>query len=121
MAPRSHAPLLDRLAVGLSGLCVLHCVLGVVLVSTLSLGGAFFADPHIHEFGLMGAVALGAVALGQGYLAHRAIVPACIGAGGLLLMTLGLLVPHGWGEVVLTIAGVCVLALGHVMNVRARA
>ncbi len=113
-------PLLDRVAVGLSGLCVLHCVASVVLVSALSIGGAFFADPHIHEFGLAAAVMIGAIALGQGYAAHRARWPAAVGIGGLSLMTLGLMVPHGWAEVVLTVTGVCVLASAHVLNVRAR-
>lgn len=112
---------LDRMAVGLSGLCVLHCVLSVVLVASLSLSGSFLADPRIHEFGLIGAVLLAAIALWQGYARHRAVGPARVGLAGLALMTIGLLVPHGWLEVVVTIAGVSVLAYAHLMNSRARA
>ena len=112
---------LDRMAVGLSGLCVLHCVLSVLLVAALSLSSSFLADPRIHEYGLIGAVMLAAIALGQGYARHRAVRPALVGLGGLALMTAGLFAPHGWLEVVITIAGVSVLALAHLMNSRARA
>ena len=109
------------MAVGLSGLCVLHCVLSVLLVAALSLSGTFLADPRIHEFGLIGAVLLAAIALRQGYARHRAKGPAIVGLGGLALMTAGLFAPHGWLEVVVTIAGVSVLAFAHLMNSRVRA
>ena len=109
------------MAVGLSGLCVLHCVLSVVLVAALSGFGTFLTDPMIHRLGLAGAVVLGSVALGQGYLMHRAKRPAQVGLVGLMLMALGLVVPHGWAEVAATVAGVSVLAIAHLMNARARA
>ena len=119
--PRAlHIPALDRFAVGLSGLCIVHCVLSVVLVSMLSTAGTFLTDPSFHEVGLAGAVMLGAVALGQGYAAHRAVRPAIVGVVGLALMTTGLIVEHGWPEVAVTIAGVVVLAVAHLMNARAR-
>ena len=120
--PRNfHTPSLDRMAVGLSGLCVLHCVLSVVLVAMLSGAGTFFTDPLIHRFGLLGAVVLAALALGQGYRTHRATRPALVGLAGLALMTIGLFAPHGWAEVAATVAGVIVLATAHLMNARARA
>ncbi len=118
---RASLPILDRIAVGLSGLCVVHCVASIVVVSVLSTAGTFLTSPAIHEIGLAGAVMLGALALWQGYSVHRQRRPAMIGLVGLALMTCGLFVPHGWAEVVATIAGVSVLAGAHLMNARARA
>ena len=121
MARSFHVPALDRMAVGLSGLCVVHCLITVVFVALLSGAGTFLTNPLIHRFGLLGAILLAAFALGQGYLSHRALRPAVIGMTGIALMTLGLFAPHGWGEVAATVAGVCVLATAHLMNARARA
>ncbi len=112
---------LDSAAIGLSGLCVLHCVLSVVLVAMLSGTATFLTDPIIHKAGLVGAVLLAAVALRQGYLSHGARMPLGVGLCGLTLMALALFVPHGWPEVVMTVAGVTVLAVAHLMNARARA
>lgn len=120
MPRRFHIPALDRMAVGLSGLCVIHCVLSVIFVALLSGAGTFLANPLIHRVGLLGAVLLATFALGQGYMAHRATRPALIGLVGIGLMTLGLFVPHGWAEVAATVAGVSVLAAAHLMNATAR-
>ena len=111
---------LDRMAVGLSGLCVLHCVLSVVLVSAISVAGDALGNPVIHRVGLFAALVLAAVALGQGYLAHRAVAPALVGLGGVVLMASGLMVGHGMAEVALTIAGVVVLAAAHLLNGRVK-
>ena len=110
---------LDRVAVGLSGACLVHCVVSLLLVATLTGAGAWFTAPIIHRLGLALALLLGMVALGQGYLAHRALRPALIGAAGIALMALGLVVPHGLPEVCATVAGVSLLALGHLLNSRA--
>jgi hypothetical protein len=120
--PRSfHIPTLDRMAVGLSGLCVIHCVLSVIFVAVLSGAGTLLTNPLIHRVGLFGAVVLASFALGQGYMTHRATRPALLGLTGLGLMIAGLLAPHGWVEVAATVAGVSILAAAHLMNARARA
>lgn len=102
-------------------MCVVHCVATVVLVSLLSTAGNFLANPAFHEFGLVGAIAIGAVALRQGYAAHGALRPALVGGVGLALMATGLVVPDGLAEVATTIAGVSILAIGHLLNARAHA
>lgn len=111
---------LDRMAVGLSGLCLVHCLASVALVSALSVAGDALGDPVIHRVGLAAAMLLAGVALGQGYRAHRAVRPVLLGLGGLGLMALGLIVPHGGAEVASTIAGVIMLAAAHLMNTRVR-
>ena len=108
----------DGLAVSLSGLCLVHCVLSLILVPVLAGAAEVLGNPIIHEGGLMLAMLLGALALGQGYLRHRARRPALLGLVGLALMMRALDVPHGGWEAVLTIVGVSVLAVAHLLNAR---
>lgn len=109
---------LDRAGIALSGLCAIHCVLSVVIVSALGLSGSALLAPVIHEFGLMLAVAIGAVTLGVGVARHGRTGPLLIGAAGIALMALALAVGHGYEEAVLTIAGVALVALAHIRNLR---
>lgn len=109
---------LDGFGVLLSGLCALHCVVGLVLVTSLGLGGEVLLSPHIHEVGLALAIAVGVVTLGLSAWRHGRLGPALIGAGGLALMGLALAVGHGPAEAVLTIAGVSLVAFAHIRNLR---
>ena len=111
---------LDKGAMLLSGLCVVHCVATVVLLGALSAFGHLFADPRIHEVGLALATLLGAVALGSGLWRHRNRLPMLLGVPGLSLMTAALFVDHGVREALLTIAGVSLVALAHLLNARMR-
>lgn len=109
---------LDRTGIFLSGLCALHCVLGIVLVSLLGLGGQALLAPQIHEFGLALAVLVGIVTLGLGVRRHGRTGPLIIGACGIALMSAALVVGHGLPEAVLTIAGVALVAAAHIRNLR---
>lgn len=114
----------DRWAIWLSTGCLAHCVATTVLAAALSAAGGWLGDPVIHEVGLGLAVLLGLVAFGRGVVAHRRLVPLALGATGLALMTAALLAPHGEGhgvETILTMAGVAILAAGHLLNRRAHA
>jgi len=110
---------LDRLAIGLSALCAVHCVATVLLLGALSSLGHFFAAPIIHEVGLALAILIGAVALGAGLRRHRALFPLVTGGIGLAVMGSALLVPHGVSESVLTVLGVSLVAIAHMLNIRA--
>ncbi|HWL46247.1 MAG TPA: MerC domain-containing protein [Sphingomonadaceae bacterium] len=114
-----HGPLLDRLAIGLSGLCVIHCVGTAILVAFLASVGGVLLDPAIHEVGLILAIGLAALGLGRGLFVHRLALPSLIGGTGLALMTAALFMPHGNGEMIGTILGVSLVALGHRFNARA--
>jgi hypothetical protein len=109
---------LDRAGILLSGLCALHCLLSIVLVSALGLGGQALLAPEIHEIGLALAIIIGAVTIGIGVLRHGRFAPLVIGASGLALMALALTVPHGPAEALLTIAGVALVAAAHIRNLR---
>ena len=113
---------LDRLAMGLSGLCVVHCIATAVLLAMLSAAGGMLGAPEVHEVGLMLAIALGAFALGRGALEHGYMMPAATGSFGLGIMAGALSLPHGFGgESLWTVVGVGILALGHDLNRRATA
>ena len=109
---------LDRVGILLSGLCAVHCLLGLVLVAVLGLGGEALLSPSIHRTGLAVAVLVGIVTLGLGAMRHGRMGPLAIGACGIALMAAGLTVPHGLPEAALTIAGVALVALGHMRNLR---
>jgi len=109
---------LDHAGVLLSALCLVHCVSGLVLVSLLGLGGGALLDPRFHEVGLVVAIAIGAIGLGFGVLRHGRRLPLVLGALGLGLMALGLVVPHGLAEVAATVPGVILLAFAHIRNLR---
>ena len=113
-------PGLDRFAMGLSGLCAVHCVASAVLVALAASAGGLLLHPIFHEVGLTIAILLGAVALGRGIFDHGYMAPAVTGALGLGMMAGAMSLPHGNGQETLwTIIGVAVLALGHDLNRRA--
>lgn len=113
--PRSF---LDRLAIGLSGLCIVHCLATSVLLALMSAAGGVLGSPVFHELGLALAILLGAVALGRGALAHGRLLPTAIGSLGIGVMAGALALPHGAGETLFTIAGVALLATAHLLNHR---
>ena len=75
--------------------------------------------PLIHEVGLVLAILFGVVALGRGILKHGYMMPAAVGAFGLGMMAGALTLPHGGQEIMWTVIGVAILALGHDLNRRA--
>ena len=102
----------------LSGLCAVHCLLGIVLVSVLGLGGEALLSPSIHRVGLALAVLVGLVTLGLGVLRHGKLAPLVIGGCGIALMVAGIVVRHGPVEALLTVAGVALVATAHIRNLR---
>ena len=110
---------LDRLAMGLSGLCLVHCVATAVLIGLLASAGGFLGRPVVHEVGLTLAMLIGAFALGRGIREHGFMLPSAVGALGLGVMAGALRLPEGGHEPIYTVAGVLILALGHRLNVMA--
>lgn len=110
---------LDRTAVFLSGLCLLHCMaipfalllgplLGPWLVNT---------ESSVHWALLALAAPISAAALWRGLKRHHSRLTVALGGAGLLLMLLG--VSHLFGEtweVLLTVVGVGLLLVAHVRN-----
>jgi hypothetical protein len=110
---------IDRMAIGLSGLCLVHCLGSAIFLGMISATGGLLSSPIIHETALVLAIGLGIVALGRGIAEHGFMMPAVIGSLGLNIMTGALTMPHDGSEAFCTIVGVAILALGHHLNRRA--
>lgn len=110
---------IDRLAIGVSGLCVVHCIASAVFLAVLASAGGLLLDPMVHEIGMMLALGLGVLGLGRGILHHGFMLPAAIGSLGLGMMGGALTLDHGGVTTLYSVAGVLILALGHDLNRRA--
>ena len=104
---------------GISGLCLVHCLGTAVLLGLISAAGTSLGAPWIHEVGLTLAMFLGAIALGRGIVEHGFMMPSAVGGLGLGVMAGALTLPHDGTEAAYTVAGVLILALGHRLNVMA--
>ena len=107
---------LDRMAIGLSGLCLVHCLGTTVVLALLASAGGALGAPIIHEIGLSLAMLLGAVSLGKGIVEHGYTMPSAVGGLGLGVMAGALTLPHDGTEALYTVIGVAILALGHRLN-----
>ncbi|WP_118857478.1 MerC domain-containing protein [Sphingomonas mesophila] len=107
---------LDRMAIGLSGLCLVHCLATSVAFALLASAGSVFGAEWIHEVGLVLAMAMGMIALGKGVADHGYALPSAVGGLGLGIMGGALTLPHDGSEAMATIVGVAILALGHRLN-----
>jgi hypothetical protein len=107
---------LDRMAIGLSGLCIVHCLATSIFLAVLASAGGMLGAEWFHEFGLSLAMLMGAIALGRGILEHGYTMPSAVGGLGLGVMAGALTLPHDGSEAVYTMVGVAILALGHRLN-----
>jgi hypothetical protein len=101
-----------------SGLCLVHCLAGLLLIGMLGLGGGLLLHPAIHRVGLIAAVMIGAATIGTNALRHGHLLPLALGAAGLLLMAGAIVSAHGAGEALMTIGGVALVASAHGINIR---
>lgn len=111
----------DSLAMAVSGVCLLHCMLTSVFFGLLATFGGMFMSPIFHEFGLALAIVFAVIAFARGLAEHGVALPSWVGGAGLVAMTCALLVPHGPQETMMTMVGVTILAYGHWLNRRASA
>lgn len=113
--------LLDRAAVALSGLCVLHCLaLPLVLVAAPVLGQ--LADTHFHLQMLIAVVPVSALALGLGFRRHRNPLMLVWGSIGMTLLIVGATWAHYrmglTADRLMTLFGSLILAATHYANSR---
>lgn len=115
-ARKSATSRLDRIAVTLSGLCLVHCIATTVLIAMLASAGGVLGSPMIHEVGLSIAIVIGGIALIGGVLDHGFMMPSAVGGLGLGVMAGALSLPHGPSETLYSMGGVLIVALGHRLN-----
>lgn len=109
----------DRLAIILSGICLLHCLfLPPLLILAPVLGLNLISDEIIHAVLFAVAIPVSLVGLGLGYRRHKQLDSALIASAGLGLMYMALFLHSLFLEELLTIAGVSLVAFAHIKNRR---
>jgi len=114
---------LDAVAMGISALCVVHCLAIPVLVVLFPIiGGTLLANHAFHALLLLLVLPTSTVALYLGYRRHRAPRALRLGVLGMAILivaaVLGPEVLSPVGERVTTSVGGGVLALAHFINLR---
>jgi len=116
---------LDKLAILLSGVCLLHCLITPVLVTLMPIISlnAFFEDLLFHQLMLWVVLPTSAIALFLGCRKHKHWHIATTGILGMAILIAVALFGHDFfsllGEKVATSIGGMVLALSHYFNFRA--
>lgn len=115
--------LADRLAVGLSGLCIAHCLVLPLLMTFYSSSLLLMvSDEVFHTIIVLVAIPISGLALFVGCKSHRKFLVAALGVVGLLLLIASATFLHDVlgesAEVVATIIGSLALATSHVFNFR---
>jgi len=116
--------LLDRFSIGLSALCLLHC-LAIPLVITISpvMATFAFADESFHIALIALVIPTSAIALSLGCKKHKGWRILALGLGGLATLTIAAFAEGlGFGETgetLLTVLGALIVATAHLSNYRA--
>ena len=115
---------LDKAAIGISTLCLVHCLLlpvALVLLPSASIL-ATLSDEIFHLGMIVVVLPTSIIALTLGCRRHRAISVVALGTVGLTILVLAALFGHDLlgeaGEKIVTIVGACFVAAGHLQNFR---
>ena len=116
---------LDKFAVLLSGICILHCLItpiAITLLPIISLN-AFFEDILFHKMMLWLVLPTSCIALTIGCRQHRDWLIAGTGIAGMSILVVIAFFGHDllshFGEKVLTTVGGIILAISHILNYQA--
>lgn len=117
--PQRFSTLLDKSAMTLSGLCIVHC-LGGALLATFVAASSGWLGHNVHLIGLAMALPMAAFALWRGVQVHGRFGVVALGAFGIALMAASIFAGHGGAvEIMLSVVGVSMLAGAHLWNMRA--
>lgn len=118
---RGQTELLDRTAVVLSGLCLMHCLMLPLLTAVLPILGQF-GEGHLHLQMLFVVLPISLVAFTLGFRRHDNAAIVIGGIVGLTLLAVGGTIAHHHIGIVadrtLTVVGSLVLAIAHYQNSR---
>ena len=115
------APVGDKVAIGLSLACALHCLVVPVIVSLYpSVITAGLQDERIHLALLAFVIPISAFSLTMGCRQHSKLPVISVGAAGIFVLILSALLGHELGgeslEVAGTLLGSGLVACSHVLN-----
>ena len=113
----------DKLAIGLSLACVVHCLaLPVLLILLPSLAALQLGDETFHLLMVAAVFPSSIYALSMGCKQHKRYQLVFLGAAGLILLLLPIVLGEErvgeTGEKILTIVGAAFVAVGHWLNYR---
>ena len=124
----------DRIAITLSGVCVIHCIAFPIVASLIPFFTTTIRHGHamhefwFHQFILLFILPFSLIAIIAGYRRHKQFLPVVITSIGLATLVLTSLfagslianhiIPHQ-GETILTLIGGIIHATGHFMNLTA--
>lgn len=112
----------DRLAIGLSALCIVHCLAVPLVVAVLPIAALGLGGSHFHGLMLWLVVPVSVLGFALGYRVHRN--PRVVGAGALGVAVLAVAAVYGhdaWPELAeagVSVVGSLVLAAAHWVNFR---
>lgn len=113
----------DKLSIGLSMLCVIHClVLPLLLVALPSFGALQLQNENFHTWMLISVIPISIYALTMGCKKHKRYRLFLLGGAGLVLMVVAVLFGHDiggeLGEKTLTLSGSVLIVIAHFCNFR---
>ena len=115
-----HKPLLDKIGIGASLACAIHCILLPLLFSTLPLFGIEIIDNWKIEVAMIAtAFITGSWALYHGYKIHHHhfwLLP--VFAVGLLLVVSGNFATQYWLDMTLKFFGAGLIVTAHIFNLK---
>jgi len=111
----------DKVSIGLSTLCAIHClVLPLLLLLLPSLVGTQLASEAFHSWMLIAVIPTSIYALTMGCKKHKRLQFLVIGMSGLVLLSspvfLGHEIVNEFSEKILTLLGAGLMVLAHWMN-----
>ena len=112
---------MDKAAVGLSLMCVAHCLLTPIAIVMLpALGAMFLEDERFHSVLLFLVLPTSLLALTIGCRKHRRVEIVLIGLAGLLILFSVVIIGEEslgkFGEKATTVFGALIIAFAHVRN-----
>lgn len=119
--PSANGGILDHLAIALSGLCLVHCLLLPAAIVALPLL-AQSSETHFHTQMLLVVIPVSLFAYTLGYPRHRNKTVIAWGLVGIAIMSIGGTIAHAkygiLADTILTVAGSIILASSHYFNNR---
>lgn len=113
--------ILDKAAIALSGLCLLHCLALPFIIVLLPFLNEVAID-RWHALMLLVVIPMSVLAFSIGFRRHRNRGVITVGAAGMLLMVIGGTLAHYFlgltADRILTLSGAGVLAAAHYRNSR---
>lgn len=117
----AHFPVGDRLAIGASLLCVVHCLMLPIAFAALpALTSVLPVPESFHRWMVALAVPVSTFTLLSGWRRHGRALPLLAGVAGLGLMIVGAVVASERTETLWTVAGSLLVAGAHLRNLRCR-